>query len=66
MKYEELPDTLKSVFEQAVEMTPGVDEEDIEAVRDTYVRVCEKTLKLYEEKEEVKDPANWWKLVQRV
>ena len=43
-------------------MTPAVDEEDIEAVRDTYVRACEKTLKLYEEKEEAKDPANWWKL----
>jgi hypothetical protein len=44
MTYEELPDIL-SVFEQAVEMTPGVDEEHIEAVRDTYVRVCEKTPK---------------------
>ena len=60
MTYEELPDILNSVFEQAVDMTPGVDEEDIEAVRDTYVRLCEKTL--YEEKEEAKDPANWWKL----
>ena len=49
MTYEELPNILKSVFERAVDMTPGVDEEDIEAVRATYVRLCEKTL--YEEKE---------------